>query len=175
MKHLGGNQYFLESDLRRNFVNFSARSEEMAKSLITESVVPRGSYDIFLSHSSADMNVINGLYRELIGQGFSVFVDRIDAKGTAIEAMADKLKSAMNKSKYILYVHTHNSKNSKWTPWEIGYFDSKKGKDNIFVMPLLNDTKEIAPYIGQEYLQAYTEISADYLDSLKDSSSCFGY
>lgn len=175
MKHLGGNHYYSESSLKQHFVNFSAHSEKVAKSLIYESTQIKSHYDFFLSHSSADMNVINGLYRELVGQGFSVFVDRIDAKGTAIEAMADKLKSAMNKSKYILYVHTHNSKNSKWTPWEIGYFDSKKGKDNIFVMPLLNDTKEIAPYIGQEYLQAYTEISADYLDSLKDSSSCFGY
>ena len=121
------------------------------------------------------MNVIDGLYRKLKEQGFSVFVDRVDAKGTNIETMADKLKSAMDKSKYVLYVHTHNSRNSKWTPWEIGYFDSKKGADNVFVMPLLDDAKQIAPYTGQEYSQAYTEIGVDYLDSLKDSSSYFGY
>ena len=175
MKHLGGNQYYSESSLKQHFVNFSARGEEVAKSLIYESTKIKSYYDFFLSHSSADMDIINGLYRELAEKGFSVFVDRVDAKGTSIETIADKLKSAMDKSKYILYIHTHNSKNSKWTPWEIGYFDSKKGKDNIFVMPLLNDDNHKASYAGQEYLQAYTEISADYLYSLKDSSAYFGY
>lgn len=175
MKHLGGNQYYSESSLKQHFVNFSARGEEVAKSLIYESTKIKSYYDFFLSHSSVDMDIINGLYRKLTEKGFSVFVDRVDAKGTAIETMAEKLKSAMDKSNYILYVHTHNSRNSKWTPWEIGYFDSKKGSDNIFVMPLLDDDKQIAPYAGQEYLQAYTEISADYLVALKNSSSYFGY
>ena len=155
MKHLGGNHYYSESSLKQHFVNFSAHSEEVAKSLIYESTQIKSHYDFFLSHSSADMNVINGLYRELVGQGFSVFVDRIDAKGTAIEAMADKLKSAMNKSKYILYVHTHNSKNSKWTPWEIGYFDGKRnGMCCVFVIS--DDGK---PYKGQEYLGLYLQLN----------------
>ena len=50
MKHLGGNEYFFESYLRQNFINFSARGEEVAKSLIMESVAPKSHYDFFLSH-----------------------------------------------------------------------------------------------------------------------------
>ena len=62
MKHLGGDEYYSESSLRQHFINFSARSEEVAKSLIYESTEIKSHYDFFLSHSSADMDVIYGLY-----------------------------------------------------------------------------------------------------------------
>ncbi len=127
----------------------------------------RSHYDFFVSHSSADSNIAYGLYRELVKKDFVVFMDSINEKDTNIEQIASNLKNAMNKSIYVLYLHSHNAQKSKWTPWEIGYFDARKGKDKVFIMPVLDDNKSIATYEGQEYLKMYTEIGVDYLDNLK--------
>lgn len=82
----------------------------------------------FVSHSSSDSNIAYGLYRELVKKGFVVFMDTdtINEKGTNINQIASKLKNAMNKFTYILYLHSYNDQESKWTLRKIGYFDAKK-------------------------------------------------
>ena len=55
------------------------------------------------------------------------------------KTIIERLKS----SKAFLYIHTEASQNSKWTPWEIGFFHALKGKiciynpDNIEKTPYL--------------------------------------
>lgn len=125
-------------------------------------------YDIFLSHSSKDNLLINALYYELINMGFSVFLDKKDADKTSIDDMAEHLKKAMKKSTYLLYVHTHNASLSKWTPWEIGYFDSRNKSSNILIMPTLDDSLSMASYRGQEYLTQYNGICVEGLENLRN-------
>ena len=87
----------------------------------------------------------------------------------------NELKEAMNNSEYILYAHTHNSINSKWVPWELGYFDSNKGKDKILVMPIINEYGK-AKYVGQEYLTQYKEIEVEdltYIESTEQKRKKF--
>ncbi len=166
MKRLG-NKFYQESYLRQQFINFSVTSAESARLLLNESTMIKSHYDFFLSHSSADSNIAYGLYRELVKKDFVVFMDIIGERNTNIEQIASNLKNAMDKSTYILYLHTHNAQKSKWTLWEIGYFDARNGKDKVFIMPMLDDNRSIATYEGQEYLKAYTEIGVDYLENLK--------
>lgn len=165
-----GKQFYRESNLRQQFMNFSATSSESARLLLNESTMIKSHYDFFLSHSSSDRNIAYSLYKELINKDFVVFMDIIDERNTNIEQIASNLKNAMNKLTYILYLHSHNAQKSRWTPWEIGYFDAKKGKDKVFMMPTLDDNKSIATYEGQEYLQAYTELGVDYLENLKSKA-----
>ena len=95
-------------------------------------------------------------------------MDKIDVKDIPIQKIAEKVKDAMNKSDYILYAHTHNSIDSKWVPWELGYFDSNKGNNKIFIMPIINSIGK-ANYKGQEYLNQYEEIGVEYLDNIEST------
>ncbi|MCQ2240245.1 toll/interleukin-1 receptor domain-containing protein [Treponema sp.] len=158
--------YFTESELKKNIVLFSVRDSRYSERLLNESSSLKSHYDFFLSHSSADFELIQGLYKKLKDMGFSAFLDRVDAKGVSINDMADKLKKAMDNSNYILYSHTHNSIDSKWVPWELGYFDCKNNASNILVMPILNNQGK-ALYDGQEYLNQYKEISVEDLNKIK--------
>ncbi len=46
-------------------------------------------------------------------------------------------------AKALLYVHTKNSQNSRWTPWELGYFHALRGKICVYV----HNNDEIQPYM----------------------------
>ena len=158
--------YFTEDQLIQKIPIYESRDALFSAEVLRESRTIREHYDFFISHSSADFRIVQGLYNELKSMGFSSFLDRVDAKGVDIQKMANYLKRAMDKSDYVLYAHTHNSIDSKWVPWELGYFDSNKGKDKIFVMPIINDNGK-AKYIGQEYLSQYEEIEVENLDSIE--------
>ena len=159
-------KYFVESRIKEQYFKQATENQHLVESLFSEANILKKHYDIFLSHSSKDEDLIDAIFMKLCNEGFSVFLDKRDANNTAIDEMAKKKKNAMNKSTYLLYLHTHNSKQSKWTPWELGYFDCKKNSKNILVLPTLNDSKEFAPYVGQEYLEQYTKICLEDLYSL---------
>ena len=103
------------------------------------------------------------LPRELNSLGFSVYIDWIENSESGRMEITPLLKKAMNNSFSLLYIHTHNSENSKWTPWEIGFFDSRKNSSRIGIMPVLNSNQSIASYNGQEYLTQYSQIGVEYL------------
>jgi len=159
-----GSKFFTESGIKTISSSFSMESMRLNEAEKIKSQSENNKYDIFLSHSSKDKKLIIMFKKKLVNMGYSVYVDWIDDSEARRNEITPKLKVAMNNSYSLLYVHTHNSENSKWTPWEIGYFDSKKGPSKIGVMPILNDDNDIASYNGQEYLEQYNQIGADYLD-----------
>lgn len=161
-------QYFIESLIKQNYLEKGKEDTHLFEELFSEANHLRDKYDIFLSHSSKDNLLINALYYELINMGFSVFLDKKDADKTSIDDMAEHLKKAMKKSTYLLYVHTHNASLSKWTPWEIGYFDSRNKSSNILIMPTLDDSLSMASYRGQEYLTQYNGICVEGLENLRN-------
>ena len=158
-----GNTYYSESTLKSGIYLFS-ESKQLYEEREIKSQSENNSYDIFLSHSSRDKPLITNLRKVLLSRGYSVYIDWIEDSELGRKEISPKLKTAMSNSKIMVYVHTYNSENSKWTPWEIGYFDSKKGSNRVGVMPILSMEKLIASYSGQEYLEQYTQIGADYLD-----------
>jgi hypothetical protein len=60
----------------------------------------------------------------------------------------------MNKCSCLIYAYSPNVTQSRWCPWELGYFDGKNG--NAFVMPLVDDESE--GFKGVEYVGLYEKI-----------------
>ena len=125
------------------------------------------SFDIFLSHSHKDVNsdAVIGVYTELESRGFSVYVDSIVEPSrhphVVTPKTADRLRLRMKQSSVMVFLHTKNTINSKWCPWELGYFDgggAPKGIERVYILPLVGDTGE---YQGQEYLGLYPIIEID--------------
>jgi hypothetical protein len=117
-------------------------------------------YDIFLSHSYRDAEIILGIQKFLEDMDYSVYVDWIEDKNLDRNKVdretAQILKKRMISSKCLFYVTTENSSNSKWMPWELGYFDGIKNK--VAILPV-KDNPIGDYYFGQEYLGLYNYVS----------------
>jgi hypothetical protein len=121
----------------------------------TESFSEAKAYDIFLSHSIKDEELILGIKAILEDLKYTVYVDWIEDpqldRSKVTPATASKLRGRMNSSKSLLYVTTENAENSKWMPWECGYFDGLKEK--VAIVPV--KASAVGSYAGQEYLGLY--------------------
>lgn len=118
--------------------------------------VPSKTYDIFLSHSIRDAELILGMKVIFEDLGYSVYVDWIEDpqmdRSKVTKATADKLRQRMDSSKSLFFVTTTNSESSRWMPWECGFFDGKKEK--VAIAPI-QATSTDNTYSGQEYLGLY--------------------
>ena len=118
------------------------------------------SFDIFLSHSRLDGDVVLGLKRFLERRGLSVYVDWIEDPATGSTAVsptvAKRLRSRMAQCKALFYAHSLNSTKSRWMPWEVGYFDGLKG--NVAICPLVQASS--TSFRGEEYLGLYPYVDA---------------
>jgi hypothetical protein len=116
-------------------------------------------FDVFLSHSFQDSEVILGVKRILERGGARVYVDWIDDadldRNNVTPHTADRLRVRISSSHSLVYATSATSKNSKWMPWELGYFDGLRG-DRIAILPLV--ASEGATYVGQEYLGLYPRV-----------------
>lgn len=113
-------------------------------------------FDIFLSHSFKDSDLILGVKRILESQGFKVYVDWYNdphlPRENVTKITAEVMRKRMRQSKSLIYVSTENAVNSKWMPWELGYFDGFRPK-GVAIMPLTE--YESSTFKGQEYLSLY--------------------
>ncbi|HOF33915.1 MAG TPA: toll/interleukin-1 receptor domain-containing protein [Spirochaetota bacterium] len=165
-----GEKFYFESAFSTRSVVYSSRESYLEEdSLKVQSEFQP--WDIFLSHSSKDKMIVINFKNKLNAMGFSVYIDWIEDSDSKRHEIADKLKTAMNNSKVLIYLHTHNSRSSIWTPWEIGYYDSKKGTNRLGIVPLLDVNNRISTYSGQEYLLQYTEVGADVLSTFIKNGS----
>lgn len=116
-------------------------------------------FDIFLSHSYHDKAIIPPLKEELENFGFSVYVDWIVDKFLSREQVnkktAEILQKRMKQSKCLVYATSQNSEDSKWMPWELGYFDGIKDK-MVAILPIKKSTNDFQDnFKGREYLGLY--------------------
>ncbi|MBG3090657.1 toll/interleukin-1 receptor domain-containing protein [Proteus cibarius] len=141
-----------EMQLREN--HYKSKSQVLNESAISFNKFR--TYDIFLSHSSQDSELILGVKTTLEDLGYSVYVDWIDDtqlnRSNVNEDTAKLLRERMNSSRSLFYVTTENSVTSKWMPWECGYFDGLKEKVAILPIKKYSYNNE---YQGQEYLSLY--------------------
>ncbi len=115
-------------------------------------------FDIFLSHSIADAEVILGVKELLESQGLSVYVDwvvdpQMDRRNVT-PATAARLRERMNHCGYLLYATSQSSSNSKWMPWELGYFDGRRGQ--VGILPVVATAG--SSFAGVEYLGLYPPV-----------------
>jgi len=137
---------------------------ELRKSANTS---PSDRFDIFLSHSSEDAEVIAGVKLLLESDGLSVYVDwlrdpQLD-RSQVTAATADLLRKRMNNSGYLLYASSQSSSASRWMPWELGYFDGRRPKC-VGVLPVVARPND--DFDGIEYLGLYPLIERVHLDDI---------
>ncbi|MFW2457317.1 TIR domain-containing protein [Methyloversatilis discipulorum] len=128
------------------------------------------SFDVFLSHSIADAEIVLGIKQLLEESGLKVYVDwvedaQLDRRAVAKETAA-VLRQRMRQSKSLIYLSSENSSSSKWMPWELGYFDGFK-PDGVAIMPVLDSPTDA--FKGQEYLGLYPIVQKNtYSDGTPD-------
>ncbi|MBA1225303.1 toll-Interleukin receptor [Stutzerimonas stutzeri] len=114
------------------------------------------SFDIFLSHSFKDAELILGIKLTLEDLGHTVYVDWITDpqlnRDSITESTAEVLRTRMSSSSSLFYVTTDHATQSKWMPWECGFFDGLKGK--VAIIPVKSASSSDY-YKGQEYLGLY--------------------
>jgi TIR domain len=131
--------------------------------------VKANAFDIFLSHSYLDKKFILGTKRFIESKGHSVYVDWINDqqldRSKVTPETAKTLRKSMNKCSCLIYAYSPNVTQSRWCPWELGYFDGKNG--NAFVMPLVDDESE--GFKGVEYVGLYHKIVEE---EAQDGTKC---
>jgi hypothetical protein len=141
-------------NVKRNKPLFESRR------LFTESQ-KTDSFDIFLSHSYVDRDDVEGLYYELRGMGFSVYVDWIvDShldRSNVTKATATLVRRRLRASKTLLLAISEDAALSKWIPWELGYVDGHTQK--CAIVPVSKSVNPPSSYRGFEYLSLYPFIS----------------
>jgi hypothetical protein len=146
------------SDLQTSTKIYSVLNEQLK----AQKTQPKSkSYDIFLSHSSKDADLVEGLKLVLEDKGYSVYVDWIDDpqlnRSNVNRETALLIKERMASSHSLIYAFSENGSLSKWMPWELGYFDGSKGKAAI--LPIASNTTSDT-YLGTEYLSIYNYVVA---------------
>lgn len=113
------------------------------------------SYDIFLSHSYLDADEILGLKLAIEELGYNVYVDWIVDRqlnrSNVNKETAAIIRTRMENCKSLFFATSNNSTESKWMPWELGYFDGIKKK--VAILPIADNVT--FEYKGQEYLGLY--------------------
>ncbi len=117
------------------------------------------SFDIFLSHSYSDKEIIPALKYKLEEMGYSVYVDwitdRMLSRDEVNKRTAEVLQKRMQQSKCLIYATSENSQKSRWMPWELGYFDGIKEK-MVAILPIKKDNNNFEnDFKGEEYLGLY--------------------
>lgn len=127
-------------------------------------------YDIFLSHSIRDAELILGIKSTIEDIGYSVYVDWIEDphldRTKVTSATAEKLRQRMDSSMSLFYVTTNNSDASKWMPWECGYFDGKREK--VAIVPIQKESTDNS-FSGKEYLGLYPYIVKELSDQKEET------
>lgn len=81
------------------------------------------SFDVFLSHSSKDAELVLGVKEILSRMGIKVYVDWHDDPQASRENVtvetAELLRTRMKQSKSLIFLATDNALGSKWMPWEL--------------------------------------------------------
>ncbi len=160
--------YLRIAEARAAAQSATTRVQKSASTVLREearSASSRSSFEVFLSHSFDDAEVILGVKKLLETLGLSVYVDWIDDaaldRSTVSSATAKVLRARLRSSTNLVYAHSANAINSKWMPWELGYFDGFK-PNFVWVLPLV--TSVDSEFKGQEYVGIYPTV--DKLASL---------
>jgi hypothetical protein len=149
----------LKGDRRYDAYSSEDAHDYIRKSLLLESSVNfsagKHAFDIFLSHSYSDKELILGIKIELENFGYSVYVDWIEDysmdRTNVIKDNVIWIKDRMKTSKCLLYATSTNSSSSKWMPWELGFMDGFKQK--VAILPIAVDKAD--SFSGVEYLSVY--------------------
>lgn len=142
---------------------YAALSEHTAARHLRESFdafAAGRTYDIFLSHSFQDAQIIAGIKMWLEEQGQTVYVDWIDDahmdREQVTAATAAILRERLKASRSLLFATSEASPRSKWMPWELGFFDGFR-PNRVAILPVVAVAGDT--FVGQEYLGLYPTVN----------------
>lgn len=155
---------FTKADLARVTIRKGLdESDEMVLIKASKEFSEFKTYDIFVSHSYSEADEILKLKQMTEDMGFTTYVDwivdpQLDRSKVNKES-AKLLRSRMKQCKSLFFVTSASSPDSKWMPWELGYFDALKQR--VAILPVLESSTVTNEYKGQEYLGLYPYITKD--------------
>lgn len=153
--------YYTATDLR-TAAGLTASASSAALRREAKSVA--GRFDIFLSHSMKDAQLIYGLRNLLAAGGFSVYVDWIDDpqldRSKVSASTAARLRLRMKQSSTLVYATSRAARRSRWMPWELGYFDALRNGERISIVPI--EDHGTGAFDGEEYLGLYKHLEKIY-------------
>ena len=124
-------------------------------------------YDIFLSQTIRDAEIVLGVYDYLTDKGFVVFCDWIDQpdldRNDVTPANAAFIRQTMEQCDTLLFLDTETADQSLWMCWELGWFDGSRGP--VGILPVLKHDQHF--YRGREFLGLYPYIEEDSDGELK--------
>jgi len=114
-------------------------------------------FDIFLSHSFVNKEVVGGLFFLLVSMGYRVYVDwivdpQLDRNDVSKE-VAETIRKRMKASKTLLLALSEDSRLSTWVTWELGYLDGKT--QQCALVPISHDNEPVEKFERTEYLKLY--------------------
>lgn len=154
---------FIESNLRTRAIRQRSANKSTNAVLLekVQASTQLNQFDIFLSHSISDQELILGIWYSLEDLGYKVYVDWINdpllSRDSVSKKTADALRLRMSQSKCLFFATSANSSTSKWMPWELGFMDGHNRRAAI--LPVSNTTANT--YSGQEYLGIYPYVTQD--------------
>jgi len=150
---------FLTEERARNAARYQTRSLVEAELRKSASTAYSTRFDVFLSHSFLDAQIVLGVKELLEAEGLRVYVDWIEDaqmdRSQVTAKTADILRTRMQHSSSLIYATSATSSQSKWMPWELGYFDGYR-PGFVAILPLVQSAT--ADFKGQEYLGLYPYI-----------------
>lgn len=100
--------------------------EELLDAIYNTQLEQHKTFDLFLSHSSKDVDTLFQMKTMLNSQGLNVYIDWVNdreqlRRELTNRATAKVIIERIKSCKAMMYIHTEASTASQWTPWELGY------------------------------------------------------
>lgn len=159
--------------LRTNQIRVRARRLAEAQGIEVTEALRRAArqrfarYDIFLSQTIRDAEIVLGVYDFLTSAGHTVFCDWIDASEADRTQITPEnaafIRATMSVSDSLLFLDTDGAVESLWMCWELGWFDGGRGP--VAVLPVLAEGESY--YRGREFLGLYPYVELDDEGHLK--------
>lgn len=122
----------------------------------------RDRYDIFLSQTIRDAEVVLGVYDLLTEAGYAVFCDWIETPlrdGHEVSpANAAFVRAVMGICDTLLFIDGPGAAQSLWMCWELGWFDGGRGP--VAILPVTEKEGQ-SYYYGREFLSLYPYVDLD--------------
>ena len=145
-----------EQALRESRTSFTTKgiAESVMKKAASAPLTQK--YDIFLSHAFEDAELIAGVKVLIERQGLTTYVDWIEDpeadRSKVTPKTAQMLRERMKHCSFLVFATSKASPNSKWMPWELGYFDGLH-PNQVGILPIVDSPS--ATFTGQEYIGLY--------------------
>jgi len=155
--------YLKESEVRAAALEVRLRKSLTSATVILKEATAKAAatdkFDVFLCHSIRDADLVLGAKQVLELQNLTVYVDWIvDPKldrSQVTAKTAQVLRRRMKNSRALFYLYSENSTQSRWMPWELGYFDGSNGA--VAILPIEPDGHHLN-FAKEEYLGLYPKV-----------------